>query len=75
MLADDLVHALPWYFGAVGFGIWAAILLGLVVLLRRRLRAMAERRREYAEEKRRRTPTRPVEDDRSLGPGTDMERW
>jgi len=75
MLADDLVHALPWYFGMVGFGIWAAILFGLFVLLRRRLRAMAERRREYADEKRRRTSRRPVEDDRSLGPGTDVERW
>jgi hypothetical protein len=75
MLADDLVHALPWYFGVVGFGIWAAILLGLVVLLRRRLRVGAERRREDAEWKRRRTPPAPVDDDRSLGPGTDVERW
>ncbi len=75
MLADDLVHALPWYFGLVGFGIWAAILCGLVVLLRRRLRAMAERRRDGAEWKRRRTPTSAVDDDRSIGPGTDVERW
>lgn len=75
MLADDLVHALPWYFGAVAFGIWGAALFGLAILMRRRLRAMAERRRDNAEGGGRRPPRQPVDDDRSLGPGTDLDIW
>ncbi|MDQ6616719.1 MAG: hypothetical protein M3083_18735 [Actinomycetota bacterium] len=39
------VHSLPWYFGATAFGIWAAAVVGLTILVRRRLKARAQRRR------------------------------
>jgi len=55
------VHELPWYFGATAFGIWAAAATGFTLLLRRRIKAKAERRRNMS----RRAPGR---DDRALGP-------
>jgi hypothetical protein len=71
-------HALPWYFGAAVFGVWAAAAVGIGLLFRRRMRARAERR-EY--ERKNRKPRKEytqkpsgVRDDRSIGPGTDIER-
>jgi hypothetical protein len=61
MLAVAPVHELPWYFGATAFGIWAAAAAGFTLLLRRRIKAKAERRRSQS----RRAPGR---DDRALGP-------
>lgn len=57
------VHELPWYFGATAFGIWAAAASGFAILLRRRIRARAERRRDLS--RRARAPGR---DDRAIGP-------
>lgn len=81
-LAADTVaptHSLPWYFGAAVFAVWAAAAAGIALLFRRRLRARAARR-EYEEQfRRRRKPftQKPsgVRDDRSIGTGTDIERW
>ncbi|MDQ1391705.1 MAG: hypothetical protein QOF30_682 [Acidimicrobiaceae bacterium] len=75
MLAAAPVHSLPWYFGLTAFGIWAAAAFGFTLLVRRRIRARAERRRESQRTRRPRSPAEPVRDDRSLGSGGDLERW
>jgi hypothetical protein len=70
--SSGLDHVLPWYFGVAAFGAWAAVLLALAYLLRHRMHARAERRALA----RRAAPGDPViADDRSLGPGTDVEPW
>jgi len=73
VLADAPVHALPWYFGAALFAVWAAALVGLGVLFRRRMRARAERRAESRRPGRTQKPSGPIRDDRSLGSGGDLE--
>ncbi len=75
MLAVAPVHSLPWYFGVVLFAFWATAMFGLTLLVRRRLRAKAERRRDLRRHQKRTYPSGPIRDDRSLGPGTDLERW
>ena len=75
MLAEALVHSLPWYFGAVAFGFWAAAIFGFTLLVRRRLRAKAQLRRDRRRGPRRPSPPAAVRDDRSLGSGTDLEPW
>ncbi len=72
MLALAPVRSLPWYFGATAFAIWATAAFGFTLLIRRLLRARAERRRIT-----RRRSSRPGEagDDRSLAPGADIKRW
>jgi hypothetical protein len=77
VLAEAPVHSLPWYFGVVVFGAWAAAAAGFTLLVRRRLRAQAQRRRDRRDRQSRRRPTTPpgpVRDDRSLGSGDDLER-
>jgi hypothetical protein len=74
LFAEAPVHSLPWYFGVCVFAVWCAAALGFVVLVRRRLRARAERRRDRRRPRGRRS-SGPVRDDRSLGSGTDVERW
>jgi hypothetical protein len=64
-----LPHSLPWYFGVAVFAAWAALLVALVFLVRRRLRARAGR---LASRGRRASD---VPDDRSVGPGNDLEVW
>ncbi len=64
------VHSLPWYFGAIAFGIWAAAAAGFVILVRRRIRAKAERRRDERQGRPRRAP---AGDDRALGSSTEIE--
>jgi hypothetical protein len=76
LLAEPPVHSLPWYFGAVAFGIWAAAAVGFALIVRRRLRARAERRRDLERSRRGSSPPRPaVRDDRSLGSSSDIEPW
>jgi hypothetical protein len=70
--STGLDHVLPWYFGVAVFGVWAAVLLALAYLLRHRMHARAKRRALS----RRAAPEGPeIADDRSLGPGTDVEPW
>jgi hypothetical protein len=64
------VHSLPWYFGAIAFGIWAAAAAGFVILVRRRIKAKAERRRD---ERRGRPRRAPLADDLALGTSTEIE--
>jgi hypothetical protein len=64
------VHSLPWYFGAIAFGIWAAAAAGFILLVRRRIRAKAERRRDQRQGRSRRAP---LGDDHALGTGTEIE--
>lgn len=73
MLGQTPVHSLPWYFGVVAFGVWAAAFVGIALITRRRLRARAERRRQYQRGRRSAGMRREVPDDRSLGSGTDIE--
>lgn len=78
LAADPQMHALPWYFGAAVFAVWAVATVVVVLLARRRLKARAERRRDERDGRPRpRTPryTGPIRDDRSVGPGTDLDRW
>lgn len=75
MLAVAPVHSLPWYFGVALFAFWSAAVFGFTLLVRRRLRAKAERRRDLRRPRRRSSPSGPVRDDRSLGPGRDLECW
>lgn len=82
VLATETVtptHSLPWYFGVAVFAVWAAAAVGICLLFRRRLRARAARREYEAQFRRRRKPftKKPsgVRDDRSIGTGTDIERW
>ncbi len=75
VLADAPMHALPWYFGAAVFVVWAAAAFGFTLLFRRRMRARAERRRDSQYSRGTTKPSGPVRDDRSIGPGTDVERW
>lgn len=42
--ATTPMHALPWYFGLSVFGVWAAAAVALGLLVRRRIRARADRR-------------------------------
>ena len=72
MAAAGLDRSLPWYFGATVFVVWAALIVALGYLVRRRMRARAERRAMG-----RRAGQQPpvVADDRSIGPGTDVELW
>lgn len=72
MLAEAPLHALPWYFGLAFFSAWAAAALGMALLVRRRLKARAERRMAV---QRRVTFDEPLAEDRLLGPGGDVERW
>ncbi|MDQ1368997.1 MAG: hypothetical protein QOF20_1350 [Acidimicrobiaceae bacterium] len=74
MLAAAPVHSLPWYFGLAAFGIWAAAAFGFTLLVRRRMKARAERRRESQRPRRRTAAPGPIRDDRSLGSGGDFER-
>jgi hypothetical protein len=70
LLALAPVHSLPWYFGAIAFGIWAAAAAGFVILVRRRIRAKAEtpaRRAPWP------APAQPLADDVALGTGTEIE--
>jgi hypothetical protein len=69
------VHSLPWYFGAIAFGIWAAAAVGFTILVRRRLKARAARRRDSRRPGRRTSASPPIRDDRSLGSSGDLERW
>lgn len=75
MLAVAPVHSLPWYFGVAVFAFWAAAMFGFTLLVRRHLRAKAQRRRELRRPRRRPSPSGTIRDDRSLGPGTDLESW
>jgi hypothetical protein len=75
MLTVAPVHSLPWYFGVAVFALWAAVMFGFTLLVRRRLRAKAERRRDLRRPRRRASTAAPIRDDRSLGPGTDLEGW
>jgi hypothetical protein len=70
LLALAPVHSLPWYFGAIAFGIWAAAAAGFVILVKRRIRAKAERRRDERHGRPRRAP---LADDVALGTGTEIE--
>ena len=72
MAAVGLDRSLPWYFGAFVFVVWAASIVALGYLVRRRMRARAERRAMG-----RRAGRQPplIPDDRSIGPGTDVEPW
>jgi hypothetical protein len=70
--AGNLPHSLPWYFGAFIVAAWLALMVTLFVLVRRRLRSRAERR---AWERRGRPGGGHVADDRSIGPGSDVEIW
>jgi hypothetical protein len=69
------VHSLPWYLGAAAFAIWAGAAFGFTLLVRRRVKAQAERRRDLHRSRRRPPPPGPVRDDRSLGSGADLEPW
>ncbi len=76
MLAEAPIHQLPWYFGAAVFAPWPAAAFGFLVIVRRRLRARAERRRDDLRSRRRPSSSsgsEPIPDDRSLGTGTDIE--
>ena len=76
LLAEAPVHSLPWYFGVCLVAVWVAAASGFVILMRRRLRARAERRRNQQRPRGRRSSRPwPVPDDRSVGPGTDVEQW
>jgi hypothetical protein len=70
LLGDTLPHSLPWYFGLTLFLIWLAAMIVLALLIRHRLKARAESRRVGDRRSRHR-----VRDDRSLGPGKDVETW
>jgi hypothetical protein len=72
MAVVGLDRSLPWYFGVAVFVIWAALIVALGYLVRRRMRAWAERR-AMGRRAGRRPPLAP--DDRSIGPGTDVEPW
>ena len=76
LFAEAPVHSLPWYFGVCLFAVWVAAALGFVVLVCRRLRVRAERRMDRERPRgRRNSASWPVRDDRSVGPGTDVEPW
>jgi hypothetical protein len=45
-LAIPLEHTLPWYFGLALFAVWAACIVGGVVILRRIRASKAARRPE-----------------------------
>ncbi len=64
-------HSLPWYFGAAVFAAWAAVMIALVYLIRRRVRALASRRTAGRPS----NPPSAVRDDHAIGPGTDIELW
>ena len=63
--------SLPWYFGVAVFSAWAALMVILAFLIRRRVQARAERRAAVRRSEHR-TATRQG---RALGPGTDVEVW
>jgi len=68
--AAGLDRSLPWYFGVTVFVLWAAVIVALGYLVRRRMRARAERRAGL------RAGAKPIiPDGRSIGPGTDVEVW
>jgi hypothetical protein len=67
-----LEHSLPWYFGVAVVGVWATLIVALLALFRYTRRARAERR---ALERRDRQPPPVIPDDRSIGPGSDLEVW
>jgi hypothetical protein len=69
VLAETLMRSLPWYFGAAVFAVWGTAATAMFLLLRRRIKARADRRPASP------SPRRPARDDRSLGPGTDIELW
>jgi hypothetical protein len=68
LATQPLAHHLPWYFGMAFVIVWGAVLvlIGLLTYWRRQSRLA-----------RRADLQRPghVRDDRSLGPGTDLEPW
>jgi hypothetical protein len=75
LVAVAPVHSLPWYFGGAVFAVWAAAAIGFTLLVRRRLRAKAEQRRDSQRRRNSRSPSAPIRDDRSLGSGGDVEPW
>ena len=64
-----LEHDLPWYFGVAVGAVWVVV-VGLIVLLLVRWRQAKRARREQV-----RRAAQRARDDRSLGPGTDVEVW
>jgi hypothetical protein len=70
-VAGGFDTSLPWYFGVAVFGAWAALIVILGFLVRRRAQVRAERRAEVRRGQHR-TATR---EGRALGPGTDVEVW
>jgi hypothetical protein len=67
LAAAGIEHSLPWYFVAAVAGAWGGLVALLVSLTRRRLRVRRERRAAAR--------VRSFRGDRSLGPGSDVERW
>jgi hypothetical protein len=68
-----LENSLPWYFGVVAFVVWSASIVGIALIGRRIIQLRSERRaavRARSGAKR----TAP-DDNRSIGPGTDVEVW
>jgi hypothetical protein len=66
--SSPLAHHLPWYFGVAMAVIWAAAMAGAGLLAYRRWQGRVTRRR-------RRLDAGSVRDERSLGPGNDLELW
>ena len=62
-----LAHHLPWYFGVALAVVWAVVVVAAGLLAYRRWHGRAGRRAQ--------SPSAPVRDDRSLGPGDDLEVW
>jgi hypothetical protein len=64
LLSETLPHSLPWYFGLTVLILWLAVMVTLVLLIRRRLKAKRGSRQAH------RDTTQPA-----LGPGHDVEVW
>ncbi len=61
-----IAHHLPWYFGLAVVIVWAAAMVLVGLLVYRRWHARGGRGDGTA---------RAAPDDRSLGPGNDLEIW